>query len=31
MLLQAIIENPDQKLSLTITQFMSEFLKNKEA
>ncbi|CAD8187641.1 unnamed protein product [Paramecium pentaurelia] len=30
-LLKAIIENPDQKLSLTVTQFMSDFLARKEA
>ncbi|CAD8102980.1 unnamed protein product [Paramecium sonneborni] len=30
-LLKAIVENPDQKLSLTVTQFMSDFLAKKEA
>ncbi|CAD8187334.1 unnamed protein product [Paramecium octaurelia] len=30
-LLKAIAENPDQKLSLTVTQFMSDFLAKKEA
>ncbi|CAD8211252.1 unnamed protein product [Paramecium pentaurelia] len=31
LLIKAIIENPDQKLSLTVTQFMSDFLAKKEA
>ncbi|CAD8195491.1 unnamed protein product [Paramecium pentaurelia] len=30
-LLKAIVQNPDQKLSLTVTQFMSDFLAKKEA
>ncbi|CAD8106349.1 unnamed protein product [Paramecium sonneborni] len=30
-LLKAIVDNPDQKLSLTITQFMSDFLAKNEA
>ncbi|CAD8107387.1 unnamed protein product [Paramecium primaurelia] len=31
LLIKAIIENPDQKLSLTVTQFMSDFLAKKES
>ncbi|CAD8120140.1 unnamed protein product [Paramecium sonneborni] len=31
LLIQAIIQNPDQKLSLTVTQFMSDYLARKEA
>ncbi|CAD8189833.1 unnamed protein product [Paramecium octaurelia] len=30
-LLKVIVQNPDQKLSLTVTQFMSDFLAKKEA
>ncbi|CAD8115309.1 unnamed protein product [Paramecium sonneborni] len=30
LLIQAIIQNPNQKLSLTVTQFMSDFLTRKE-
>ncbi|CAK93588.1 unnamed protein product (macronuclear) [Paramecium tetraurelia] len=31
LLLKAIAENPDQKLNLTVTQFMSDFLAKKDA
>ncbi|CAK63260.1 unnamed protein product (macronuclear) [Paramecium tetraurelia] len=31
LLIKAIIENPDQKLSLTVTQFMSDFLAKKDS